>query len=196
MIIYFVTKNDEIVYIGQTRVGLKDRQRGHISKSLAGGNSVLGAAIRKHGPEAFVWKEHSKYLTQIELDLNEKKLIALHTPRYNMAPGGQYGIEWAWNKGLKEKRPEVLSRISEAAKNRRRTKRGPATLEANKARQEVRIKNLRLRTKKFKCHQVDKIYELVVDAAKDLNIPVNGIYAVLNPKHRMKSYKGFTFSYI
>ena len=48
----------------------------------------------------------------------------------------------------------------------------------------------------FICHENQKTYTLVVDAARDLQIPATGIYAVLNPDHKMKSYKGFTFSYV
>ena len=196
MIIYFVTKEDEIVYIGQTRRRLEDRQKQHISISLRGGNSVLGAAIRKHGAEAFKWSKHSIYYNQIDLDAAEKHYIAKYAPRYNVSPGGQYGIEWSWNKGRKETRPEVLANISEGAKNRRRHKRGPATPEANKARSEARTAKLRKRARKFICHQNNTVYVLVIDAAKDLGISANGIYAALNPKHPMKTYKGHTFSYI
>ncbi len=196
MIIYFVTKEDEIVYIGQTRRRLEDRQRQHISLSLKGGNSVLGAAIRKHGAEAFKWSKHSIYYNQVDLDAAEKHYIAKYAPRYNVSPGGQHGIEWAWNKGQKETRPEVLANISNSAKSRRRTKRGPATLEAIKARTDARSAKLRKRARKFICHQNEKVYTLVVEAAKDLGLKANGIYAALNPQHRMTSYKGHTFSYI
>lgn len=196
MIIYFVTKEDEVVYIGQTQRGLEVRKRQHISISLSGGGSVIGAAIRKHGVDKFEWNKHSVYYNQTDLDAAEKHLIAKYAPRYNVAPGGQYGIEWSWNKGRKETRPDVLHKISESAKNRRRTKRGPATPEANRKRTEARTEKLRQRAKKFICEQTGKVYELVVEAAKDLGIAANGIYAVLNPHHKMKSYKGFTFIYL
>ena len=196
MIIYFVSKNDEIVYIGQTRRSLAQRRLQHISCALRGKGSVIGAAIRKHGVEAFTWQKHSVYYNQQDLDASEKHYIAKYAPRYNIAPGGQFGIEWAWNKGKKETRPEVPEHIKDGAKNRRHSPRGPATAEANEARQSVRIENLRNRTRKIICHQNGKTYNLVVDAAKDLGILANGIYAVLNPHHKMQSYKGYTFSYI
>jgi hypothetical protein len=196
MIIYFVTKADEIVYIGQTRRSLLARRQNHISLSLKGKNSVLGAAIRKHGPEAFTWSKHSVYYNQKDLDAAEKHYIAKYAPRYNVAPGGQFGIEWSWNKGRKETRPEVLANISKGAKNRRPSKRGPASPKANSARQDARRERRRIVQRKFFCHETGVIYSLVVDAARDLNIAANGIYAVLNPHHRMKSYKGYTFSYL
>ena len=196
MIIYFVTKADEIVYIGQTKQSLQIRKNNHISLSLRGGNSVLGAAIRKHGPEAFKWEKHSVYYNQVDLDAAEKHYIAKYTPRYNVAPGGQNGIEWSWNKGRKENRPEVLKHISESAHNRRPHKRGPATPEAIKARSDARTAKLRLRTRPFICHQNNKVYVLVIDAAKDLGIKANGIYAALNPNHKMQTYMGYSFSYL
>lgn len=196
MIIYFVTKADEIVYIGQTRRGLEARKKQHISLALSGKGSVIGAAIRKHGVENFEWNKHCVYYNQKDLDSAEKFLISKYAPRYNVAPGGQFGIEWTWNKGKKETRPEVLKNISNSAKNRRRTIRGPATPEANKKRVEARTAKLKERSRSFICNETGKVYKLVVEAAKDMNITANGIYAVLNPKHRMKSYKGFTFKYL
>jgi predicted GIY-YIG superfamily endonuclease len=196
MIIYFVTKADEVVYIGQTRRSLEARKKQHVSLALSGKGSVIGAAIRKHGLESFVWNKHSVYYNQTDLDSAEKHLISKYTPRYNVAPGGQFGIEWAWNKDRKETRPEVLQRISDSAKNRRRSTRGPATQEANNNRVVARTAKLRERAKPFICHQNGKVYKLVTEAAKDIGILANGIYAVLHPKHRMRSYKGFTFSYL
>lgn len=175
---------------------LEKRKKAHISLSLRGKNSVLGAAIRKHGPEAFTWTKHSVYYNQKDLDAAEKHFIAKYVPKYNVAPGGQNGIEWSWNKGRKETRPQVLQNISKGAKERRRSKRGPATPDAIKRRAEARTAKLRLRARKFICHQTGKVYVLVVDAAKDLGIKASGIYAVLHPKHNMKTYMGYTFSYL
>lgn len=195
-IIYFIRKNDEIVYIGQTSQALTKRKQGHITTALNGRGSAIGAAIRKHGPEAFTWDKHCVYYNQVDLDAAEKHFIAKYTPRYNVSPGGQNGIEWSWNKGKKETRPEVLQNISNSAKNRRKSKRPLDTQEAKDKRAEGRRNAYKKTNRPFICNENNKIYVLVVDAAKDLNISANGIYAVLNPNHSMKSYMRCTFNYI
>ena len=213
MIIYFVQLNDEIVYIGQTKLSLQKRRLQHEYNAKRGKGYVIGAGIRKHGAEKFSWNVHSVHYNQVDLDAAEKHYIAKYKPKYNVNLGGEArgvrknkgnkpwnyslkGSQTAWNKGRKETRPEVLSNISDAAKGRKTSPRGPATKEANEARQSARINNLRNNRPAFICHQTNKVYTLAVDAARDLDIPVSGIYAVLNPNHRMKSYKNYTFSYI
>jgi group I intron endonuclease len=193
MIIYFVTKADEIVYIGQTRRSMEERRSGHINAARNEKGGVIGAAIRKHGIEAFTWTKHAVYYNQEDLDAAEKMLILKYKPKYNIAPGGKSA---GWNKDYKETRPEVLEKISKAAKARKPYKRGPATQLATNARIEAKKRKMRLEAKPFICHQNNKTYWLKCDAAKDLNIDERGIVAVLCETHRMKSYLGYTFSYL
>lgn len=211
MIIYFVLMNDEVVYIGQTKLSLEKRRAQHEYNAKRGKGYIIGSGIRKHGADKFTWNIHSMYFHQRDLDSAEKHLIAKYKPKYNINLGGEargqrkasgkpswnkgaQGLQKAWNKGRKEDRIEVLNNIKESANNRIST----LTMSvAHKEKiQEGRRRKYRETKKAFLCHQNNKTYALVVDAAKDLGISANGIYAVLNPNHKLKSYKGFTFSYI
>lgn len=196
MIVYFVTKADEIVYIGQTKMNLEKRAAKHKSDAHLGRGAVLGAGIRKHGFEAFSFKKHSVFYNQRDLDSAEKHYIAKYKPRYNMSPGGQNGIEWSWNKGKKEMRPEVIEKIRQSAKNRLRTKRGPQDPETIEKRMAPKRMKMAMQAGPFICHQNGKTYKLKVDAAKDLGLDVRGIRLVLCKAARLKSYRGYTFSYI
>jgi len=193
MIIYFVfNKNDEIVYIGQTVMTLAQRKGKHLSEARKGRGSILGAGIRKHGEKYYRFEKHSIYFNQIDLDEAEKHYIKKYTPRYNVQEGGKKSFE-PWNKGKKETRPEVLENIKLGAKDRKRTKRGSYTEEHK---EKISKAGRRARIKPFICHENNKIYETKMDAAEDLGIDPRGITAVLNPKTRNKSHKGYTFSYI
>lgn len=211
MIIYFVSINNEIVYIGQTKLSLDVRRKQHEYNAKRDKGYVIGAGIRKHGAEAFTWVIHSIHFNQVDLDAAEKHYIAKYKPKYNINLGGEArGVRknkgtkaWnkgvkgqiAWNKGLKEIRPEVIAKIKASAKNRDSSNR-----KITDSQREAMVKGRREKYKKtqrlFICVETQKSYNLVVDAARDLNIDPGGIYAVLNPKNKMKSYKGFTFNYV
>ena len=134
MIIYFVLHDDEIVYIGQTKLSLRKRQTQHEYNAKRGKGYIIGAAIRKHGAASFKWHVHSTYFNQQDLDAAEKHYIAKYKPRYNINLGGEArgvrknkgstpwnkGLKGStpWNKGHKETRPEVLAKIKEGAKNK------------------------------------------------------------------------------
>jgi len=195
MIIYFITKEDEVVYIGQTKQTLHRRKIDHISQGMNGRGAVMGAAIRKHGADKFEWNKHSVYYNQIDLDAAERHYIDKYRPRYNVQPGGQPPVGWSNFKG-KRFSEESLANIRASAKVRRRSSRPNDTQEAKDARAEGRRQAYLKTKKKIICHQNGKTYGLVVDAAKDLDISANGIYAALNPHHCMQCYKGYTFSYL
>ncbi len=212
MSIYFVMFENEVVYIGQTRLSLETRKKQHEYNSKRGKGFIIGAAIRKHGSENFTWNVHSLYYNQVDLDAAEKHFIAKYKPKYNINLGGEargvrkasgvpawnkgkVGSQIAWNKGRKETRPEVLANIKNSAASR-----DSSNHTIGIEQREAMVKGRRAAYEKtqtpFKCDQNGKTYILVVDAAADLGIKPHGIYAVLNPKHPMKSFKGFTFSYI
>jgi group I intron endonuclease len=212
MIIYFVRLNDKIVYIGQTKLTLQKRRVQHEYNAKRGKGYVLGSAIRKHGADRFIWNIHSVYYNQIDLDAAEKHYILKYAPKYNINLGGesrgvrkkdglkpwnngQKGVQVAWNKGYKETRPEVLEKIKSSAQSRDNSNKIITPKHRAKL-VEGRRSAYEKVAKPFICDQNGKTYLLVVDAARDLNIPANGIYAVLNPNRRLKSYKGFTFNYI
>lgn len=211
MTIYFVLHKDEVVYIGQTKLSLEARRSQHEYNAQKGKGYVIGAGIRKHGASAFTWYTHSVYYVQRDLDAAEKHLIAKYSPKYNINLGGESrGVRkssgkpsWnkgktlgpSWNKGKKEVRPEVLENIKKAAQSRT-SNRKPITQEHKTALAKGRREKYRETNRKFVCNETKKEYVLVVDAAKDMGLKASGIYAVLNPQHKMKSYRGFTFSYL
>jgi group I intron endonuclease len=211
MIIYFVSMNNEIMYIGQTKLSLDKRRKQHEYNASRGKGYIIGSSIRKHGSDKFTWTVHSIYYNQADLDAAEKHYIQKYRPKYNINSGGESrgirknkgSIPWnkgkkraqvAWNKGRKESRPEVLNNIKISAQNR------VSTLKISSEHRAALVNGRRRKyaetNKQFVCNENQKTYILVVDAAKDLGIPAYGIYAVLNPKHRMKSFRNFTFKYI
>lgn len=87
MMIYFVFKETEVVYIGQTQMNLSQRKGKHVSEARLGRGSVLGAAIRKHGEDKFEFKKHSLVFNQEDADKNEKHYIEKYRPKYNVQEG-------------------------------------------------------------------------------------------------------------
>ena len=195
MIIYAIIKlkTDEIVYIGQTIQTLSKRRSKHISDSYKGKGSILGAAIRKHGPKAFKWIELESCESQKDLCNQEKHLICKFKPNYNVQEGGKKSFT-PWNKNKKEKRKDVLNNISKSAKARKgKFKRGSYSEEAVKNIRKAKLENVK---KAFICNENGKVYQNKVEAAEDLGIKPGGISAVLNEYTRNKSIKGYTFNYI
>lgn len=89
MIVYFVHKGKELVYIGQTVMTIPQRRGKHYSEARKGRGSVFGAGIRKHGEDAFEWTIVAEFKNQAECCRYEKEAIARHKPRYNMQSGGK-----------------------------------------------------------------------------------------------------------
>ena len=85
--IYAVSRGNAVVYVGQTVNSVEQRWRQHCSYNLKA-VSLLNRAIRKHGPESFSITTVSVATDQACADLEERRLIALHQPRYNVMPGG------------------------------------------------------------------------------------------------------------
>lgn len=192
MVVYLVFKKGECVYIGQTKQSLTKRKSKHFCDARKGRGSVFGAAIRKHGEEAFAFVEFIKCSSQECLDRYEKELIAKHKPRYNMQTGGKKDFG-AWNKGKKELRPEVLQNISNSAKNRKRTKRGQYSAD-HKAK--IGKTTLERNKKPFICHQTGEVFFNKITCAKKMGINQRSLSVLLSKKTSLKSIKGFTFSYL
>lgn len=192
MVVYFVYKKKEIVYIGQTVMTIPQRKGKSLSEARKGRGSVFGAAIRKHGEDSFRWAIIAEFQNQEECCRYEKEAIARHKPRYNQQSGGKKGFE-SWNKGQKETRPEVLKKISNAAKARISHKRGKYSVEGV-----ANIRNAKLKSsaRPFKCLENGKVYQNKVEASQDLGIPAGGISLVLMPTTRNKSFHGFHFEYL
>jgi hypothetical protein len=107
MIIYFVRLNDEIVYIGQSKLSLEARKKQHEYNAQRGKGYVIGAGLRKHGADKFTWNVHSVYYNQVDLDAAEKHYMSKYKPKYNINLGGEgRGVRkkdsiTPWNKGKK-----------------------------------------------------------------------------------------------
>lgn len=191
--IYSIRKNDEIVYIGQTVMTLAQRKSKHIHEANRGKGSILGAGMRKHGIDSFIWVKEAEITNQIECCAAEKELIAKYQPKYNLQCGGKKGFE-PWNKGKKEKRKEVLKKISVGAQSRKgKFKRGHYTETAVK---NIRSAKLKTVAKPFLCLENGKTYKNKVEASDDLKIPAGGISLVLMPTTKNKSYYGYHFEYL
>ena len=192
MIVYFVYKKKEIVYIGQTVMTIPQRRGKALSEARKGRGSVFGAAIRKHGEDAFKWTIVAEFQNQAECCRYEKEAIARHKPRYNQQSGGKKGFE-PWNKGHKETRPEVLKKIGKSAKARISPKRGKYSEQGVANIRNAKLKNV---AKPFRCLENGKVYLNKVEAAQDLGIPAGGISLVLMPTARNKSFHGYRFEYL
>lgn len=172
-------------------MSLAARKGCHLYQARKGRGALLGAAIRKHGAESFVWEKLKDLSSLKEACFEERKLIAKLSPRYNQQEGGKKDFT-PHNKGKKASK-ELCAKISAAAKTRVRTKRGSYS-EVHKAK--IGSKTLQRTERAFVCHENGKTYLNKVIAAKELGISPAGISLVLMPTTRLKSYKGFTFSYI
>lgn len=192
MFVYVALKNGVAVYVGQTTMSLAERKGCHFSVARKGRGGIFGAAIRKHGEDKFEFVLLENCATHKELDECERKWISKLSPKYNKQRGGRSGFE-TWNKGYKEKRPEVLKRISDSAKTRKRTKRGNYS-NGHK----IKIGNAtKARTAKaFVCEQTGKVYFNKVDCAKELGLNKSSLLVLLSGKTRLKSLGGYTFKYI
>ncbi len=81
------------IYIGQTVELLKYRKAAHIRKALEGSRYYFHNAIRKYGPDVFVWEAICLCLSKDEADKKEGKFIKSFNAKgplgYNMTDGGE-----------------------------------------------------------------------------------------------------------
>ena len=195
MILYVVHRDDTLVYIGQTVLTLAQRRGKHLSEARLGRGAVLGAAIRKHGADKFVWSIHSIYYNQSDLCSAEKHYIAKYRPKYNIQEGGKLSFT-PWNAGKKEERPEVIENIKKSARTRKRTPRGKYSESHTQAIADGTKARARILGKPFIHHQSGLIFTCKSDAGEALGLNPQRIRDVLSEKHPMKSYLGNTFSYL
>lgn len=195
MILYVVHRDDTLVYIGQTVSSLAQRRGKHLSEARLGRGAILGAAIRKHGADKFVWAIHSIYYNQADLCAAEKHYISKYAPKYNLQEGGKLSFT-PWNKGKKETRPDVIQHIKTSAAERVSPLRGSASLEHVAAMSAGACDRARRLGRPFIHHQSGQVFTCKVDAGKALNLNPQRVRDVLSDKHRMKSYLGQTFSYL
>ncbi len=114
--IYLITNQiNEKVYVGQTKQGLTERWRQHVSHSSSDGHTLLDRAINKYGNKFFTictivseiksWKEANR----LEMLWIKRLRSANKNVGYNMTVGGE---------GVRDPTGEVRRRIS--ATNKRR----------------------------------------------------------------------------
>lgn len=192
MFVYAAMKDGIAVYVGQTVMSLAERKGCHFSVARKGRGAVFGAAIRKHGENEFEFVVLETCTSHKQLDSSERMWIAELAPKYNKQIGGRSGFN-TWNKDRKETRPDVIERISTAATNRKRTKRGTYSDEHKAKIGEA----TRARTAKpFVCEQNGKAYFNKVDCARELGLNHHSLLVLLSGKTRLKSLRGYTFRYI
>lgn len=108
-------------YIGITN-SIKRRWNGHIRDASSGRSlTVIGRALRKYGPEAFIFEVLREASSRAEASSLERELIATHqtlTPLgYNITEGGDRA---ATRKGAITP-PETKAKMSAAAKGKRKS---------------------------------------------------------------------------
>lgn len=120
-------------YIGITRRGLAIRRKRHFHTAISGGGAVIGAAIRKHGKEAFDFRVLIACPDFDYASAMEMALISLYKPEYNLTAGGG-GV-------LAYKMPEEAKlKISKALKGIKRQPYPPINEETRERMREARRK--------------------------------------------------------
>lgn len=169
-------------YIGITSKTLAARKSDHFSRarSLTRKQTHFSQAIRKHGPEAFVFDVLSTWSTYEEALSEEKRIIAALKPNYNITAGGR-GILIA----DRSNRKEWYAKVSAAQKGRSK----PVTermVEANK-------KAALARTKlKVLCLN-DGFLGTIKEAAIRYGLRYRSILSVCRREARTPSIKGYVF---
>jgi len=85
-------------YIGVTGKGVKGRAKKHWAAARAGSTQCpkFHAALRKYGPDSFVWKALFVTEDMAEAYLKERHFVEEMNPEYNAVAGGR--SPGAWNK--------------------------------------------------------------------------------------------------
>ena len=122
-------------YIGVTKRGLRARERQHKYDAARGRGFVLHAAIRKYGPDVFVFEQIGSFADDYQLALIfEQEAIAKWKPEYNVSLGGE-----GRTGPMSEAHKQALSR---ANKGQGLGRKGPPLSEAHKQRlREVNLGN-------------------------------------------------------
>lgn len=92
--IYGIYKNNQLVYIGQTKNCVKKRFQKHCSDARLSRNLCMNIvkAIKKYGSNNFTYDIIATTNTQQELCALEFSLIQQFKPKYNIAIGGFLGL--------------------------------------------------------------------------------------------------------
>jgi group I intron endonuclease len=95
------------IYIGQTVETLRERKSAHFRKCERGSRYCFHNAIRKHGPDAFIWGILCLCLSKAEADAKESEFIKAFKAKvpsgYNMTDGGEGTLGCSPSKETREK---------------------------------------------------------------------------------------------
>ena len=95
------------IYIGQTVEELKNRRSAHITRANSGSRYCFHNAIRKYGPDTFIWEAIFFCYSKKEADAKESEFIlSLNTKvpvGYNMTDGGEGTLGCSPSKETREK---------------------------------------------------------------------------------------------
>ena len=94
-------------YVGVSTRGVAHRRTSHFLSARKGSRVRFHCAIRKYGESAFQFTVLTQYATLADAHAEERRLIALLKPEYNMTAGGEGVL------GLKMS-PETIERIAAA----------------------------------------------------------------------------------
>ena len=111
MTIYGFFKDNELVYIGQTRMKVEARIWKHFNSAKLKKDKGMPIirAIVKYGPDKFTWEVLKVCNSIKELNISEMDYIKKYNPRYNIARGGVNGLGHS---------KETRKKISELQKKR------------------------------------------------------------------------------
>ena len=164
-------------YIGITCESLRKRMTNHKCNALSQDYMrIFHKAIRKYGFDVFNWYILSKWPSYQEAIDEEKRVIALIKPEYNITQGGEGTLgckPWLGKKVPYKKRREGTGKnISEALK-----------------------KSKTLIRKKVICLDTGDIFNSIFEAGEKLNINWTTISKVCNGDVRRKKAGGKSFKF-
>jgi group I intron endonuclease len=120
-------------YIGVTKRKLSERVRQHVRAAESGKSGLFMSAMRKHGPDKFIFYTLEMFSNAEDATLGERRLISSASPEYNLTSGGEGtpGFKLsAEAKGRRSGRPsplrgrprpkEVVERVAAKLRGRKR----------------------------------------------------------------------------
>lgn len=110
-------------YIGKTMQPLKRRSMTHVSKAKHGSALIFHCAIRKYGPESFVWKV--LFESSAEYDINSIEIFSIH--QYNTVSPNGYNLTLGGTGGTPT--DETIQKMKESQIGKKHPSRQKATPE-------------------------------------------------------------------
>lgn len=159
------------LYIGQTWQTLAQRKSKHVFDSLSSkGTTYFNLAIKKHGPENFVWKEIDRVFTEKAADALEIHYIKYYKTRnrnigYNLAKGGKVNRGWKCTPEQNNNKSKLYKQLYAEGKmvcfNKGKT---------FSPERRVGMININPASKEVRCVETGNIYPSIREAARQTNI--------------------------